>query len=257
MKWPETLTVVRHAESAYNKSKAIKAADPLYQRFVEEYQKDFQSRESRELAQQVWDKYKLGVGDHKTPLSDIAREQAVSTGEKLKDLTKLPDVVFLSPYDRTCQTFELMCEGWPDLKSVRTVREDRLIEQDHGLVSLYNDWRVFYVFYPEQREFKQIAGDYWYRYPQGENVPDVRERIRSWLGTLTRDYANQTVLTITHHLTILSIRANIERLDADEFHRLDEEEKPINCGVTIYKGKPEKGHDGKLELEVYNSKFYK
>ena len=63
-------------------------------------------------------------------------------------------------------------------------------------------------------------------------------------------------MVVTHHLTILSMRANFERLDAAEFQRLDREEKPINCGVTLYKGRPYAGENGKLVLEAYNKKYY-
>lgn len=63
-------------------------------------------------------------------------------------------------------------------------------------------------------------------------------------------------MNITHHLSILSIRADLERLSADEFIRLDKEEKPINLGVTLYKGDPNQGTDGKLILEAYNVKLY-
>jgi len=256
MKWPETLTLVRHAESAFNKNKLLKEEDPLYRDFIKAFQKDYKSKKSQELAQKLWDKYSLKTGDHKTVLSDAARNQAVNMAQKLKEIIPAPDTIYLSPYDRTCQTFELMCETWPELKGIKTVVDDRLIEQNHGLADLYNDWRIFHVFKPEQRKLSQIQGSYWYRYPQGENIPDVRERLRSWITTLIRDYSNKNVLVVTHHLTILSIRANLERLDAQEFLRLDHEEKPINCGVTIYEGKPEKGSDGKLELREYNSKLY-
>ena len=59
------------------------------------------------------------------------------------------------------------------------------------------------------------------------------------------------------YLNILAVRANLERFDAAEFIRLDEKDKPINCGATLYLGKPDKGKDGKLELEYYNKKYYR
>jgi hypothetical protein len=52
------------------------------------------------------------------------------------------------------------------------------------------------------------------------------------------------------------VRANLERLSSEEFIRLDEEEKPRNCGVTIYRGNPHRGANGKLELECYNRCFW-
>jgi broad specificity phosphatase PhoE len=76
------------------------------------------------------------------------------------------------------------------------------------------------------------------------------------IGTLIREYAGKNMLMVTHHLTILSIRANLERLTPDEFIRLDQEEKPVNCGVTVYTGNSTVGKDGKLILDRYNQKLY-
>lgn len=200
--------------------------------------------------------FRLDVGDHDTPLAESTEQHAKTVGERLKDLIKTPDIIFVSPYLRTRMTLAKLTEGWPELQDIKTMEEERIREQDHGLTLIYNDWRIFNVSHPEQMELRKIQGEYWYRYPQGENVPDVRERLRSWLGTLTREFANQNILAVTHHLTILSLRANLERLDANEFIRLDREEKPINNGVTIYRADPTQGKDGKLVLYAYNLKLY-
>jgi broad specificity phosphatase PhoE len=256
MKWPESLTLVRHDTSAYNALKSQKKQDPLYRSFQTIYEKNPDSDEARRLAIEITEQYSLNVGDHDTPLAPKAGSQAKTVGEKLKDKIKLPDVIFVSPYLRAHLTLEKMKEGWPELSKVKIVEEERIREQDHGMALIYNDWRVFNVLHPEQRHLRNLQGAYWYRFPQGESVSDVRARARSWQNTLTRDYVRKNVVAVTHHLTILSLRANLERLNAKEFLRLDEEEKPINCGVTIYKGDEEKGTDGKLILEVYNVKLY-
>lgn len=141
-------------------------------------------------------------------------------------------------------------------KRCKKNNDERIREQEHGLSILYNDWRVFQTLHPEQKLLREQEGRYWYRYPQGENVADVRLRTHNWMGTLIRDFAEKKVLVVTHHLTILSLRANFERLDENGFLHLDEHEAPINCGVTVYRGNPNKGTNGKLELEAYNQKFY-
>ena len=84
----------------------------------------------------------------------------------------------------------------------------------------------------------------------------VRDRIRSFNDMLIREYAEKDVWVISHHLTKLSFRASIERWSPEEFIRVDNEEKPVNCGVTIYGGNPKAGKDGKLELKHYNLKLY-
>jgi len=171
-------------------------------------------------------------------------------------LIHTPHVIFVSPYVRTVETLEYIKLGWPALKDAKIIPDDRIREQEHGLALLYNDRRVFHVFHPEQKELLNLQGPYWYRFPQGESVSQVRDRLRSFLATLIREYSNYRVMLITHHITILSIRATLERLSPQEFIRLDKEEKPLNCGLTIYMGNPWVGREGRLELQQYNKQLY-
>lgn len=256
MKWPETLTLIRHDTSAYNVLKPLKDKSELYQKFLKSYDDNPGSDMCRRLALKVKDLFSLKLADHNTPIANNSGHQSEKMGQELSKRISLPDIIFVSPYERTMSTLELMTKGWPELASVKTIKEERITEQDHGSVILFNDFKAFSVINPEQGELRKLQGEYRYRFPQGENIPDVRERVRSWMNTVSRDYSNKNVLAITHHLTILSIRANLERLDETEFIRLDREEKPINCGVTIYKGKPNEGENGHLVLDVYNAKLY-
>lgn len=146
--------------------------------------------------------------------------------------------------------------GWSDLSLAPHVADDRIREQEHGLSLLYSDWRVFHVLHPDQKQLRDLQGPYWYQYPQGESVSQVRDRARSFTSMLIREWADKHVLVVTHHLTILSLRANYQRFSPEEFIRLDEYEKPVNCGVTLYRGDPTIGKDGKLVLKAYNKKFY-
>lgn len=256
MKWPEYLCLLRHDRSTYNDSKQRKAQDVAYQRFVELFEQNPDSLETHRMARAMHQRWSLNIGDHNTPLSKGAGRQALITGQKLKTELELPDVIYVSPYLRTRTTLEQMIKGWPELATVKTYEDERIIEQGHGLALLYNDWRIFHVFHPDQRKLFAIEGSYYYRFPQGENVSDVRQRCRSWVETLIREFSNKKVLAITHHLCILAIRANLERLNANEFIRLDKDEPPINCGVTTYQGNPQKGSKGHLELKYYNRKLY-
>ncbi len=257
MKWPTQLVIVRHGQSEYNVLRGMKSSDPLYAEFKKAFNADYRSGEARRLAIAVRKKYALSVGDVGTRLTEAGVEMAKTTGASLKQtLGGLPDTVFVSPYHRAVETLESMKLGWPELATVRTVSEDRIREQEHGLSNLYNDTRVFHVMHPEQKELIDLQGSYWYQYPQGESVSQVRDRIRSFMSTLVREYSGQRVMLVTHHLTILSIRAILERLTPKEFLHLDEKEKPVNCGVMIYRGNAGAGRDGRLELVEYNTKHY-
>lgn len=256
MKWPNEVVLIRHGQSAYNILRSQKSRDPTYYEFVQAYKKDFQSLEAKKLAGIIWKKYRLSMGDAETPLTARGIEQAHRLGINLKTQITTPDIIFVSPYLRTMETLTHIMGGWPELSFSPLQIEKRIREQEHGLSLLYNDWRVFHVFHPEQKALYDLLGPYWYRYPQGESVADTEDRNRMMIDKMIRDYPEKNVLFITHHLTILSFRSLMERLTPKQFIELDEKEKPINCGVTIYKGNPMIGEDGKLELVCYNKKLF-
>lgn len=255
MKWPSSLTLIRHDTSAYNILKDKKAGDEFYKEFRLTWKKDALSEKTRALAQIVYERFSLGVGDANTPLADNEGKQAFKVGVELSSGV-VPDVIFVSPYVRALLTLEHIKRGWKALEKVKTFQDYRIREQEHGLALIYNDWRVFEAIHPEQYKLRKLEGSYWYRYPQGENVPDVQLRNRDWISTLTREFAGKNVLVVTHHLNILALRLNLERLGEKEFIHFDSKEKPINCGVTLYQGNPDKGENGKLELKYYNKKLY-
>ncbi|MFA6428354.1 MAG: histidine phosphatase family protein [Candidatus Buchananbacteria bacterium] len=256
MKWPQWLVLIRHDVSEHNVLKHQKAKDPTYQQFIKAFETEPESLATVELARVIARKYALEVSDANTSLVDVESKNAKTVGVALKEKFDLPEVIFCSPYLRTRQTFKGLVAGWPELANVKTFEEERIREQDHGISSLYNDWRVFQTLHPEQRLLNERQGLYWYTYPQGENVPMLRDRLRSWINSLVRDYHSKKVLVITHHLSILGIRANLERLSEKEFMELDRNYKPCNCGVTLYSGMPQHGENGRLKLTYYNKKFY-
>jgi len=257
MKWPSSITLVRHGESDYNRRRRLKDKDERYKLFKRAFNKNSESTGCRALAEEMHAKYAVGVSDYETELTADGRIQAAKTGTNGKRVLPKPDVVFISPYRRTVDTFDGMRNEWPELCRSKLVYEDRLREQEHGLALLYGDWRIFHVFHPEQRALRRLLGPYWYQFPQGESVSQVRDRYRSLISTLIREWAGMHVMLVTHHLTILSARGIHERLRPEEFIWLDEYEKPINCGVTLYRGDPNAGKDGKLELEFYNRCLWK
>jgi broad specificity phosphatase PhoE len=252
MKWPASITLVRHAESRYNELSRQKKTNPLYLSLQKAFAENRRSEGCKRLAQRFKEQFALGVGDYETSLTPRGMEQARSTGEKLRELIPLPQVIFYSSYYRTAQTLEEMEKGWPELNGVKQFADDRIREQEHGLALLYNDWLTFCTYHPEQKDLHELIGPYWYQFPQGESISQVRDRARAHTSMLIREYSDKHVLLITHHLTILSFRANYERLTPERFLRLDEEEKPLNCGVTLYQGNPAAGSSGKMELVFYN-----
>lgn len=264
MKWPNTLTIIRHGESAYNLLKKNKRENPDYEKFLELFAEDYEKAEDEKwpskklvvLARKVWQKTRLGFDDYHTPLTEEGFEQAKSTASSLKKVIKLPDVIYFSPSLRTKETLKGLVQGWPELAKVKAVSEERVREQEHGLQTIYNDWRVFCTLNPVQGLLFKQEGDYFYRQANGENKADVRDRVRSFMATIIREDAGQNVLLLSHHITLLCFRANLERWSPEKFIEIDKADKPINCGVTMYGGDPKQGENGKLILKTYNQKLY-
>lgn len=260
MKWPNTLTAIRHGESAYNvmKTEVIDRSD-AFQEFKAAYDSPNPNwDEVAKMAQEIHDSgiLKLPYGNHNTPLTELGHWQAEQTGQKLGGVIALPDVVKVSPYDRTMQTYEGLVRGWPELGEVRMIEDDRFREQEHGISEIYGNWRIYLALHPDQREYFASQGRYYGRYAQGESVLDVRKRVGEGITRIMEDYKEKDVLVVTHHLTILSLRDKLERLGHKQFLYLDEHEKPINCGVTVYRGNPDQGEDGHLNLDLYNQQLY-
>ncbi len=159
MKWPNRLTVIRHEESAYNIQKELKNKDPEYVEFKKAYNNRKKDPErARELALKLVESgaYILGVGEHDTATTDTGEAQAITTGQRLREKLEVPDVVLVSPYDRTIITLGHMSISWPELKDAKVVEDERLREQEHGLAVLYNDWRIFNILHPEQEALRNL-----------------------------------------------------------------------------------------------------
>ncbi|MBI5045128.1 MAG: histidine phosphatase family protein [Candidatus Levybacteria bacterium] len=257
-KWPSEVIVLRHGLTTHNVRSQEKREDSFYNSFKAQFEKSPHSRVTLAMSRKVVSRWPTNESDRSTQIVQEAIQNAVATGVGLSKTHELPDVIYISNYARTRQTLDAVMSGWPELRGVKVVVDDRIREQEHGLCLLVGDWRVFFARNPEQYALRKLEGRFDYRWPQGESVYDVKERLRSFQGTLSREHAGQRVLLVTHHLTILALRMNLERFDEEEFLRLDEEEKPLNCSVTVYASVPGGGKSGKgkLELQDYNVCHY-
>lgn len=264
MKWPNTLTFIRHGESEFNFLKEQYQKHDLYKKFKKRFDLEFNkandenwiSDELKEMARILVKTFKRGADDYGLALTKTGHKQAQNTGKKLSTIAPVPDVIYVSPYLRTRQTLDGLIKGYPKLKKVKVISEERIREQERGLALLYADRRVYLVLNPLQALLFKLEGSYAYRFLNGENVADVRDRVRSFVTTLVREHSEQNVLIVSHHLTLLSLRSTLERWDRETFARVDHADHPINCGVTIYRGHPKVGKNGQLKLDIYNKKLY-
>ena len=71
-----------------------------------------------------------------------------------------------------------------------------------------------------QAELRRLVGKLYFRLPGGESWCDVILRLRSVIGTLTREYAGEHVLLVGHQVIVSSMRYLLEHLTEDQSLRL-------------------------------------
>lgn len=224
-KWPNLLVIVRHGQSERNVAK----------------------EQAKAGNSSVW---ASGVRDVDTPLTSLGVQQAITTGQFLRDRYKF-DVIFSSPYMRTLQTSQHIAE---QLAAVpRIILEERIREIEFGVLDglTHQGTRERY---PEEWERREREGKYWYRPPGGESRPDVALRVHSFLGTLTRDYRQKNVLVVCHSVVVLIFRRLLERWDEAKYMEVESEDDVLNCSLTTYRYDSEAR---RLNLDGYNSICYR
>jgi len=221
MKWPSHLVIVRHAQSERNVWKEIATArgDFVY------------GDETRDI----------NVG-----LTQIGEEQAVATGKALGEQFRF-DHLFASPFSRTIETARILVQHFP--YPLDMVEDDRLREIDFGVLDGLTKHGIAH-FQPEEMERRARLGKYHHRPPGGENYPDVALRLHSFLGTLTRETAGESVLVVCHSVVVLVFRKLLERLSEKQVLAIesDKSQEIRNCSVTHYAFDPNEGRQGKLGL---------
>jgi broad specificity phosphatase PhoE len=222
-KWPQTMWIVRHGQSAGNVARdAAEAAGlPLI---------DILTR------------------DVDTPLSDLGKEQAQALGRWFGEMRAddRPSVVLCSPYVRARQTAEIVLQtaGIP-LADITFNTDERLREKEFGILDRLTKHGILQK-YPELGEQRAHVGKFYFRPPGGESWCDVILRLRNVIDTLTREYRRERVLIVAHQVIVSCFRYLFERLDEQQILTIDREGDIPNCSVTSYEFDPTRGKNGKL-----------
>jgi broad specificity phosphatase PhoE len=217
-KWPCTLWIVRHGQSAGNVARDAAEAAGL----------------------PVID---IAERDIDTPLSQLGCTQARALGHWFGEMPagERPRVVLCSPYVRARQTAQLLLEGAhiePD--SMRLRVDERLREKEFGILDRLTHFGIRQK-YPELGEQRAHVGKFYFRPPGGESWCDVILRLRSLLEMVTREYGAQRVLVVGHQVIVNCMRYLIERMDEAQILGIDKMGDVPNCGVTSYKYDPARG----------------
>jgi broad specificity phosphatase PhoE len=229
-KWPHTLWLVRHGQSAGNVARdaAEAAGHPLID---------------------------IAERDMDVPLSPLGRRQAEALGRWFGGLPAQarPTVVLCSPYRRAVQTAEhlLAAAGLAEAGDLRPVQDERLREKEFGILDRLTVHGIR-AHHPALAEQRAHVGKFYFRPPGGESWCDVILRLRSAVETIVREHRGERVLVVAHQVTVNCLRYLLERLDERRILEIDRTADVPNCGVTAYEFDPSLGRRGKLALRLVN-----
>lgn len=228
-KWPQTIWIVRHGQSAGNvaRDEAEAAGLPLID---------------------------IATRDIDTPLSALGEQQADALGHWFGQLPpdQQPNVVLCSSYVRARRTAEIaMQAAGIDLDDITFNADERLREKEFGILDRLTKFGIVQK-YPELHEQRTHVGKFYFRPPGGESWCDVILRLRSVLDTISREYRRERVLIVGHQVIVNCFRYLFERLDERQILEIDRAADVPNCSVTSYEFDPSRGKNGKLVPRLVN-----
>lgn len=228
-RWPKTLWIVRHGESAGNVARS--AADAAGLPVID-----------------------IDVRDVDVPLSPLGERQADALGHWFAAMPadERPTVVLVSPYIRARRTAErIRAAGGLCPQGEEFVIDERLREREFGILDRLTTLGIRERL-PEQAEFRRLLGKFYHRPPGGESWCDVILRLRSMLDTISLHYAGERVLIVCHQVVVFCLRYLVECMTEEEILAIDRATELANCGVTSYRFDPARGRHGKLVLDAFN-----
>ncbi len=229
-RWPDTLWIVRHGESAGNVARDAAYAAGL---------------STIDIAER----------DVDVPLSPAGETQATALGRWFASMSDeaRPSVVLVSPYLRARHTASLIVAAGGIAPQTLTVADERLREKEFGVLDRLTRLGIEQQF-PEQAQMRTRLGKFYHRPPGGESWCDVILRLRSVLDTISLHHSGPgtRVLIVAHQVIVLCFRYLLEGMDEAQILAIDREAEVANCGVTSYALDGASGDDATLRLRAYN-----
>lgn len=159
--------------------------------------------------------------DSNIKLNQTGIEQAKEAGRILsKHLNVLDGVFWVSPFTRTRETFQNICEtANEDINGYDYIEDPRLVEQDFGDFDFqfYNKWKDLspHSFFINQARYNDESGRFFARLENGESMLDVYNRISLFVKTRleTSSYHNNIIVTHGYAsiaLTMFLLNSSIE-----------------------------------------------
>ena len=227
-RWPATLWIVRHGESAGN---------------VARYEADAAGEH----------RIALTVRDIDVPLSARGEEQALALGRWFAggEADGRPEVVLASPYLRARDTARLFREAGGCAPDEPIRLDERLREKEFGVLDGLTTAGIR-ALAPDQAAFRRLLGKFYHRPPGGESWCDVIFRLRSLMDTVALHHSGERVMIVAHQVVVLCLRYLLEGMTEEEILAVDHAGEVANCSVTEYRFDAAHGRGGGLKLLLYN-----
>lgn len=227
-RWPSTLWVVRHGQSAGNVARDL-AHDQGLARIA------------------------LTGRDVDVPLSDLGRDQAKALGRWFAEAGNdgRPEIMLSSPYARAIETARLFRDAGGCDADEKICIDERLREKEFGILDGLTSAGIREL-QPDQAHFRKVLGKFYHRPPGGESWVDVIFRLRALMDTVSLHYGGRRVMIVAHQVVVLCLRYVIENLTEAEILAIDGQGDVANCAITQYRFDPDLGRDGNLVLARYN-----
>lgn len=227
-RWPSTLWLVRHGQSAGNVARDAAHASGA-------------------------ERIELVGRDVDVPLSALGERQAVALGRWFAEGREdaRPHVLLSSPYVRAIQTAERFRAAGGCEADEAICIDERLREKEFGILDGLTVAGINKEF-PEQAHFRAQLGKFYHRSPGGESWADVILRLRSVLDTVSLHYAGQRVMIFGHQVVVLCMRYILENMDEAGILAVDKAADVANCSITEYRFDESMGRSGKMRLVRYN-----
>jgi broad specificity phosphatase PhoE len=227
-RWPATLWIIRHGESAGNVARDLATASGAH-------------------------RIELSGRDVDVPLSPRGEEQAAALGRWFAggEADGRPEVILVSPYLRARETARLFRDAGGARADEAICADERLREKEFGVLDGLTGNGIAATL-PDQAAFRRLLGKFYHRPPGGESWCDVIFRLRSVMDTVALHYPGRRVMIVAHQVVVLCLRYIIEGLSEEEILAIDRAGEVANCSVTEYRHDPRHGRGGGLVLHRFN-----
>lgn len=174
------------------------------------------------------------IANRDYPLTDLGRRQAILTGVWLREThsINLLEPHFCSTFKRTEETLRLILKALGRERD-RVIVDPRLDEKWDGIFHELAKSRIQSE-YPQEIEKRKKQGYYHYRAPNGQNCPDVEERIASFAAEYLAPQRMGLRLVVGHGRWFIIFQKMLHALSVEQFLELKSADRQRNCAVTLY-----------------------